>query len=189
MRSFIAIELSPLVSSKIDTHVRQLANKVTQGVRWVPARNIHLTVKFLGDIPEEKCKHLANQIERPLAKTPSFSFAVRGWGVYPNKNRPRVIWIGVEAPDTLKNVYSIVETAASEIGIPREERPFSPHLTVGRVLQHASHEDMKHISALLTQFSVGLLGHVEVTHISFFSSVLKPTGAEYTCLYNLKLSE
>ena len=117
-----------------------------------------------------------------------FALAVGGWGVFPGRRRPRVVWIGVHAPAELEALQHSIEAAAARLGYPGEKRAFSPHLTIGRVKQHTQGEALQSIRSELEATQVGLLGTARITSLNLFKSELKPTGAVYTRLFSAPLA-
>lgn len=189
IRAFIAIELTSEIQSRLDdittTFKRQLDGVP---IRWVPAGNIHLTLKFLGDVSVANLNVLTDILKTEVAGHRPFEVSVGGAGAFPNNRRPRVIWVGVKAPSELGLVQSGVETAMARLGYPRDDRPFSPHLTVGRVSRNANSNDTRMISSILETSRVGFLGAACVQEISLFRSDLHPTGAVYTRIISAPLN-
>ena len=109
-------------------------------------------------------------------------------GAFPNPQRPRIIWVGLQPPTELNNLQASIETAASLIGIPAEDRGFSPHLTIGRVRNDASPADLQTLRAALRLIQVGTLGEVTVNRYTLFRSDLRPQGPLYTVLQQFTLS-
>jgi 2'-5' RNA ligase len=189
IRAFIAIELTTEIQARLDEVTSSFKRKLDGvPVRWVPACNIHLTLKFLGDVSLANTKVLVDMLKTEVAGHRPFEVSVGGAGAFPNIRRPRVIWVGVEAPSELGLIQSGVETAMARLGYPREERPFSPHLTVGRVSRNASSDDIRSITKALESQRVGFLGAACVQEISLFRSDLQPTGAIYTRIFNAPLN-
>jgi 2'-5' RNA ligase len=116
-----------------------------------------------------------------------FSISVGGLGAFPTPRRPRVIWIGLETPPALQALWHAVETVAARLGYTPEERPFSAHLTIGRVGQNISASDAQHIRSMLESTKVGTLGTLRVEAVHIFKSDLLPGGSVYTHLYALPL--
>ncbi len=187
IRAFIAIELAEEIQAGLDRVLNRL-RPASKAVRWVPAGNIHLTLKFLGDTPLEKIEQLKQSLASEAAQHPPFEIQVGGLGAFPNSRRPRVIWIGVQAPADLASLASGVEKAAETLGFASEERPFSPHLTLGRVSQHATYDEIGALADLLTKTHVESLGVSSVDQIHLFRSDLRPGGAVYTSLFGADLS-
>jgi 2'-5' RNA ligase len=184
LRTFIAIPLSPLVIAKLGDAQRALRRKCSeQAVSWVKPENIHLTLFFLGDILPERQSPVEAALSVVARNVRPFTFSVQGAGAFPNLNRPRVIWVGLEEPTgQLALLHRAVNEAMANVGFQPEDRRFSPHLTLGRVRQQASREDAQAVGEALRQVEVGHLGDVIVEELIFFRSVLKSSGAEYTPL-------
>lgn len=190
IRAFIAIELTAEIQNRLD-EVTTAFKKQLNGVpvRWVPASNIHLTLKFLGDVSVANVKILTDILRTEVAGHRPFEVSVGGAGAFPNNRRPRVIWVGVEAPSELTMVQSGVEAAMERLGYAREDRPFSPHLTVGRISRNANSDDTRLISKVLETCRVGFLGAACIQEICLFRSDLQPTGAVYTRIFDAVLSQ
>ena len=118
-----------------------------------------------------------------------FEISVGNSGAFPNNRQPRVVWIGVEAPQELTAIQNGIESAAAHLGYAREERAFSPHLTIGRVSRNASSTDLKSISQTLEKNRVGFLGATCVDKIHLYKSDLHPNGAVYTRIFSSSLQK
>jgi 2'-5' RNA ligase len=188
LRSFIAIELPSGIQAAIASSTAGLQKTLPKPlVRWVASKNLHLTLKFLGDVSPANLEQLAEALKVELVRHEKFTLSVGGLGAFPTSRRPRVIWIGLEAPALLTTIQRAVEAVSSRMGYPTEERPFSPHLTIGRVGQDASPTDLKRISSAIEETKVGPLGTVHVDAIHIFKSDLQPGGSVYTHLYAMPL--
>lgn len=190
IRAFIAIDLTPEIQKRLD-EVSAAYREQLRGcaVRWVAGANIHLTLKFLGDVSVANMDMLTSMLKTEAAGHQPFEISVGGAGAFPNIRRPRVLWVGVEAPSELAQVQAGVEAAMAHLGYGREERPFSPHLTIGRVSRNATPDDLRAISRALESTRVGFLGAACVQEISLFRSDLNPSGAVYTKLLSAELSQ
>lgn len=188
LRSFIAVEIPSSLQTAIAQSTAALQKALPRPlVRWVAAQNLHLTLKFLGDVSPANLERLAEALKVEAARLPAFEIAVGGLGAFPTPRRARVIWIGVEAPAALASLQRAVEGVAARLGYPPEERPFSPHLTIGRVGQNISAADLGRVRAALEGTVVGLLGTARVEAVHIFKSDLQPSGSVYTHLYSLPL--
>lgn len=187
IRAFIAIELSTPIQAALSRVVGQLCESGLSGVRWVKPAGIHLTLRFLGDSKPETLTRIRSDLETAARQVAPFELQVRGLGAFPNIKHPRVIWVGVHAPPSLKGLQQSVETIARKAGYPAEERPFSPHLTLGRVQHSITNMEMSRLSAGLSGASVSELGSMLVNEFALFRSDLKPDGAVYTRLANFEL--
>jgi 2'-5' RNA ligase len=188
LRSFIAIELPAEIQAAIASSTAGLQKALPKPlVRWVASKNLHLTLKFLGDVSPANLERLAEALKVESVRQEKFSLSVGGLGAFPTPRRPRVIWIGLEAPAMLTAVQRAVESVSSRMGYPTEDRPFSPHLTIGRVGQDVSAADLKRVCAAIEGTTVGPLGTVSVDAIHIFKSDLQPGGSVYTHLYAMPL--
>ena len=187
-RAFIAIDLTEDIILRIRETSSGLQERMGElPVRWIPAENVHLTLKFLGDVSATNVERLAEIIRRVALAHECFEISVGSLGVFPNARRPRVIWLGVEAPQALYSIQRGVDQETSRLGYETKEQDFSPHLTFGRVSRGADYRELKAISELLETETVGFLGAARVEQVNLYRSDLKPTGAEYSVVYTAKL--
>ncbi len=188
IRAFIAIDLSPDIQKQLD-EVLQGYRAQLPGIpiRWVAASNIHLTLKFLGDVSLSNLSLLTEMIQKEVSTHHQFEISVGGSGAFPNIRQPRVVWVGVEAPSELSAIQNGIEVATARLGYLREERAFSPHLTLGRVSRNATSQDIKVISKALEATRVGFLGATCVEMVYLYRSDLQPTGAVYTQIFSSAL--
>jgi len=188
LRAFIAVELPPEIHKAIESKTAPIRAALNASlIRWVPSANIHLTLKFLGDVSPANLEMLSQMLTVEVAKHQVFEMEFEGLGAFPNPRRPRVIWIGIQAPTGLEALQHGIEAAAATMGYPPDKRPFSPHLTIGRVKQKVNVAGMQKIRSALEENQVGSLGTTLVTAMHLFKSDLKPTGAVYTRLFSAPL--
>jgi RNA 2',3'-cyclic 3'-phosphodiesterase len=188
LRSFIAIEIPAEIQNAIAQNIASLKNTLPKPlIRWVAPNNVHLTLKFLGDVSPANLERLADTLKEETASHKMFSMSISGLGAFPTQRRARVIWIGLDAPPALPALQRGVDAASVQLGYPREERPFSPHLTIGRVAQTASGPDLQQIRSALESTKVGLLGTIRIQAIHIFKSDLQPGGSVYTLLHTLPM--
>lgn len=189
IRAFIAIDLSPEIQERIDSLTSQLQARLEEvPVRWVPAKNVHLTLKFLGDVSVANIEVLNGILQTESEKCSSFEISVGELGAYPSIHRPRVIWVGVEAPGDLYSLQQGIVNETARLGYVRERRKFSPHLTIGRVSRNAHSDQVRQIGEVLEKCKAGFLGATRVNAIHLYRSDLRPTGAVYTNLFSGALS-
>ena len=182
IRTFIAIELSADVLRRIGTLLERIQADVPPGlVRWVRPEGIHLTLKFLGDVQADRLEGLAVALQSACAPHAPFSLSIGGMGVFPNPQRPRVIWIGVDEPTgALVRLQRDVERAIAPLGFPTERRPFSPHLTLGRVKgAKIPAPTLEALGQYATHARVHV-GEMAVDAVHLMRSDLSPAGARYT---------
>ena len=183
IRAFIAIELSPEIQRELDRLSSSLRQRLKgMPVRWVAGANIHLTLKFLGNVSPANLDVLQNVLQTETGRHVPFELRVAGLGAFPSTRRPRVIWVGVQAPVELDQLQRGLEEGFTRLGYAPEERGFTPHLTLGRVSRDAKPADLQRIGQVLVEVEVGELGAMQVPAVRLFRSDLQPTGAVYTCL-------
>lgn len=131
-RMFIAIPIPGEVTSRIREVELELGRSLS-GVKWVEPENLHITLKFLGNVPSNRVEEIAEGLRRAARGLPSFKIGLTGIGCFPPGGNPRVIWVGIrEGGGELRRFSSRVEEEMEGIGFPREKRQFVPHLTLGR---------------------------------------------------------
>ncbi len=189
VRVFIAIALPAPLQQKLDEAAGLLKNNQTRAVRWVAGKNIHLTLKFLGEVDTKKIGPISQAIQAESRLIQPFALSAGGAGAFPGLHRPRVVWIGVQAPPVLAELAAAIDRATQQLGFPGEDRPFSPHLTLGRVSQNASPQEVQAIGQVLSTTKIGKLGGFEVTQVTLFRSDLQPGGAVYTPLFTAALAK
>ena len=185
MRTFIGIELP----EKIIYTIRKVQEEIKSyglKIRWVRPENIHLTLKFLGDIKEADTKNVSRAISESVTGYAPISLMVKGIGVFPGIIRPRVIWLGVANQiDVLTTFQKTLDEKLKAIGFPREKRPFKGHLTLGRI---KSKIDPKTLHDVLKKFTQFESDHFFADRIILYKSDLKPGGAVYTKLIETYLT-
>ncbi|MEJ2708106.1 MAG: RNA 2',3'-cyclic phosphodiesterase [Anaerolineales bacterium] len=189
VRAFIAIDLSPEIHKRLDQVASELKERL-EGVpvRWVPVENVHLTLKFLGDVSLTNLEILKKILRSEAGNHLPFEISIGQLGAFPSKRRPRVIWVGVEAPQELMDLQRAIESETTRLGYARDRREFSPHLTLGRISRNANSADLRQIGEVLRNYEVGFLGATRVKEVHLFRSDLQPGGAVYTSLLNVPLS-
>jgi len=190
LRVFIAIELPASVRDAIYKQTSALRQSLGGGyIRWVPAQNMHLTLKFLGDTAASHLDFLRQTLSREAALHPPFEMQIGGFGCFPNQRTPRVLWAAVHAPSELTSLQRGIEAGAARLGYKPEARPFSPHLTIGRVRESASLSETQNIRAALAAVQTGNVATVRVEAVHLFKSDLQPGGSVYAKLFSASLSK
>lgn len=185
IRSFIAIELSGEIKEELAGLIETLRSSGAD-VKWVKAENIHLTLKFLGHIPTEKIERIKGVLDDAASKSRAFRINLSGVGAFPKLSYPRVIWVGISTgEDNVKEIYNSLEGKLEGEGFQKEQRPFSAHLTIGRVRSPKNRQNLKSSIEGL-KFSSGK--SLDVDHITLFQSTLTPHGPIYTPLHEARLS-
>jgi 2'-5' RNA ligase len=192
LRAFIALEIPAKVQKDIHHATSNLRRGTGSLIRWVPAENMHLTLKFLGDISAANVEFLTQMIRKEAEANHCFEICLTDLGTFPNSTRPRVIYVGIQAPAELESLQHGIESGARRLGYesdPNAGRGFSPHLTIGRV-KHAlriSTADQQKIRHALEETKIDSLGTARVDSVHLYKSDLKPTGSVYTKLYSAQL--
>ena len=187
LRAFIAVEIPSSLQHTIQESTASLRQSLgDEIVRWVPPQNIHLTLKFLGDISTSNLDLIKQMLISETAQQKCFEMQAEGIGSFPNSRRPRVIWVGLHAPAALESLQPTIESAAARLGYASDEKSFSPHLTIGRVKQNLSSSEIQRIRAALEATRIGLLGTARVDAIHLFKSDLQRSGSVYTKLFSAK---
>jgi 2'-5' RNA ligase len=188
LRSFIAVNITSEIQSAVARSIVPLQKILSKPlVRWVPLDNVHLTLKFLGDVSPDNLARLADALKGETLNHEAFTITVGGLGAFPNPHRARVLWIGIEASLALKALMQGVETVSTRLGYSPEDRPFSPHLTIARVGQNVSATGMQTIRAAIERTKVGALGTISINALHIYKSDLRTGGSVYTDLYTLPL--
>ena len=185
LRAFIAVELPHEIQQDIYDKATVVLKKTTGSlIRWVPPENMHLTLKFLGDISPSNVDMLTRMLRAEADSSHCFDMHVSRLGSFPSLRRPRVIYIGIQAPAGLEALRHGVESASRRLGYESEDRAFSPHLTIGRVRQDVTASDGQKIRQALENIHIDSLGTARVDSVHLFKSDLKPTGSVYTKLFS-----
>jgi len=186
IRSFLAIELPEPILKKIGEVQGDIRSTHTE-VRWTNPEKIHLTLKFFGNIEESRIDPIFKSIEEPIRNTLPFSLKVRGVGAFPHLKNPRVIWIGlVEEKGILTSFQKQIETQLEKVGFQPENRPFHPHLTLGRMKSSRGKEELVERMEKHREEEFGIF---KVERVILFKSDLRPSGPIYTPLRELSLGE
>lgn len=182
VRSFIAIDFCQNTLQQIRQVQIQLSKDGIQGIRWMKADNLHITLKFLGNTTLGKLTEIIKIMNQICAVTKSFELCFEGMGVFPGWANPRILWLGFERSMQLQSLAEKIETACNEVGFEAEKRPLTPHLTIGRFNESPSSHNWSLMRERYSQFQWNLQKE-KVTKIHLYRSVLKPSGAEYSQIH------
>lgn len=174
MRAFLAIEIPAEICKKIRDLIEVL-QRTTPNVRWARAEGLHLTLKFIGQVPLEKIEEIQAQLASLRLPAP-LPLRVQGFGYFPNERSPRVIWLGVEAGPQLAELAGRIEEGLYRLGIPKEDRPFSSHLTLGRL---RAPDKLLALRELLRQREPLEMGSFTAEEFYLYESQLSPGGSLY----------
>ncbi len=184
IRAFIAIPIPDDIKSEFATAQARL-RKAGGDVRWVKPGNAHITLQFLGNTPVVKIELIQSALSRVAASHRTVDIAIAGLGVFPSPKRPRVIWIGiVEGAGALGSLQAALVGEMRNLGFQSEKRPFSPHITLGRV---KSGRNLERIRSALNADREFQAGSFRATEIHLIRSVLSSEGPTYTTLFSAPL--
>ena len=180
VRVFVAIELPEAARQHIAHLIDTLRTMRIHGLRWVRAEGVHLTLKFLGNVSEERLDSIAAAMEQAAEHVAPFSLHIQDAGAFPNMGSPRVLWAGVHGEvEPLLQLQARLEETLAVRGFPAETRPFSPHLTLARVRGRLSPTELQQLGEAMA-LARGITGaDVPVRWLSLMESTLTPLGAVY----------
>ncbi|MBI4311380.1 MAG: RNA 2',3'-cyclic phosphodiesterase [Chloroflexi bacterium] len=179
-RLFVAVELPASVRDVIGQAIREMQERGVTAVRWVRAEGVHLTLKFLGETPESRLEAIVRAMALAAAGAPPFELHVQGAGAFPNMRSPRVVWLGLHGQvDVLQGLQAGLEEALAGEGFPKEERAFTPHLTLGRIDGKLSPPQLHGLAESVEEFGSRSFPAFPVDGVSLVESLLERTGARY----------
>lgn len=187
MRVFVAANIGPDIREALARLQAALrAGAPGADVGWVRPEGIHVTLKFLGEVAEERIPGVTDALRTALEGQGPFALRCRGTGAFPNLRRPRVVWAGIgSGGEELAGIQSRVEATLLPLGFPPEGRAFTPHLTLGRV-RSPKHTDL--LARAIGRFEGEAFGEIVVDRIDLMRSELKPSGAVYSVVEAFPLS-
>lgn len=180
VRTFIAVETSAAVRRRAAELIAIFAATGAK-VSWVQPQNLHLTLKFLDEVPLNSIPEVSAAVQMAAASAEPFELEIRAAGAFPNAGRPRTLWLGTgEGSEPLGQLHAALENALRRIGFPKEHRRFAAHLTIGRV--RGPSEGLDELASLIARHADFTAGRFEVAELVVFSSQLAPQGAIYDAL-------
>jgi RNA 2',3'-cyclic 3'-phosphodiesterase len=187
LRSFIAIEMPPEVRKSL-SRLQQDLKAGGQQVKWVEPENLHLTLQFLGNINAAKVGDIASAIEKAGTGIRPFRIEVGGLGVFPDIRRINVIWVGLAGElEKLDKLQKNIGANLTPLGFPPETRPFTPHLTIGRVRDFARPEDRAALGRIIAQTDYNVKYKIDATAVNLMKSQLTREGPIYSKLVTITL--
>jgi len=191
MRIFVGIDLDPEVRARIARFVEGMQG-FAPDARWMPPQSLHITLKFIGEQKPEQVEAIIERLRR--VEGGAFEIRSAGYGFFPTATAPRVFWIGIHAGPQLAELAGSIDVAVAELGVPREERPYSPHLTLARAGRGNSSGSPKRLKgdgpndtfaalqkrlAVMSELDFGTMTACEFI---LYQSQLSPGGSKYTNL-------
>jgi 2'-5' RNA ligase len=188
IRTFVAVELAPSVKARAGELIGKLRAASAQ-ITWVQPAQMHLTLKFLGDVPDTDTPDICRVVEKVAAGFEPFEVICRGLGAFPSADHPRTLWIGItDGAVALCDLQAAIDDALKrELGFAREPRKFQPHLTIGRV-KHEPPEARGELSTLIEQYAQFDADLAVVDEVVTFASFLGRSGATHEALGRAELN-
>jgi len=188
MRTFIAVELQKDIVEAVDRFLTKTTQEIKNNkISWVKKENLHITIKFLGEIEEEQLETINKVLSEISKSIKSFEVEIKEIGVFPNLNYPRVVWIGVkDEANNLVSLANLVEEKLAKFGFQKEDKEFTAHLTIGRVKKL---NNLNEIKTYVEKYKSIEFGKSKIDSITFFQSILKPEGPEYKVIEKFSLND
>lgn len=185
MRLFIAINLPKKLRARIYTAARTLREEELP-IQWIDPDNLHITLKFLGDVRRERVSHVEEAVARVASSTPAFATTLEGFGAFPTIRRPRVVWLGVGANPELRCLKQDLEWALGSVGFDAETRAFHPHVTLGRAESEGGAGAFRGLDDLFAAMTFD--GDLRVHTLNLMRSHLSKSGARHSVVAAAKLA-
>jgi 2'-5' RNA ligase len=182
-RIFIALKVEANVTllKMVSTFKTGLNKEI---IRWTDTGNTHITLAFLGDTGENIIYEVSSMLHERCKESGKFELTIKGCGVFRNVNDPRILWIGIEQSRQLDRLNGIIMDGLKDLKIKMEDRPFKPHLTIGRIKHINDKESLKY---LIGQFQNIEIQIVPVNEVILYESILHQTGPEYVSIDRIRL--
>jgi RNA 2',3'-cyclic 3'-phosphodiesterase len=184
-RTFIAVEIDSTIRAKAGELI-DILRAAEADVKWVDVQNLHITLQFLGEVPEQLIADTCKAVEKGAAQVQAFDLEIGTAGAFPNSNRPRTLWIGANAgSQQMAELHEFVALELAELGFSEEDRKFQTHLTIGRT---RSGKNVAELGRLLKQHADFKAGRMQVEKATVFSSRLQKGGPIYEVLDAARLA-
>ena len=192
IRTFVAVEMPSEIKAVLRTaqdEFRRIGGSALP-IRWTDPDGFHLTLKYLGMTRAELISDVERELEWGLLEHRAFALALGATGVFPNPHAPRVLWVGVRGDlATLAAIRDVAQRAIAPLGFPTENRPFAPHLTLGRFREEATADERRRLGAALAHLALPPTEPFRVEAVTLMRSDTGPAGARYTPIFALPLRE
>ncbi len=185
MRIFVGIRLDEVIRDRIAAELKPF-KAIANSIRWTESRNIHLTLKFIGEASAAKTESIRQALLTAKIPDRAFTLKIVGFGKFPVGDDLHIFWAGVEDSPYLQEMFAGIEDALAALAVARETRPFSPHITLGR---NKAHYNFKTLFELLNAKQDVFLAEFPVTSFQLFSSQLTPRGPQYKILQEIPVEQ
>lgn len=188
IRTFISVPLAANIRSGAVRLIDRIRSP-EDGVKWVPTDNFHLTLKFLGDVDNTQLPEICDTVRDVCTTVPPFELRFAGTGAFPNLDRPRTLWIGIDDPtESLRTLVNRLETELADLGFKPEPRDYRPHLTLGRTRSGSRKVNPEVVERLVAQQSIRL-GEMQADTVELMASFLEKRGPSYQVMDTIELGE
>jgi len=188
VRLFVALEIPSAVRDNLAALIKELGTLETPSpgrkARWVRPANLHVTLKFIGEIPPAKLDAIRDALSTVRSEQPAY-LRFRGLGFFPSEKRSRVLWASIEGPPNLVTLVGDIDERLETLGVARERRPFTPHLTLARFEPPGISEKL---GARVRENVTRDFGVLRTSEFHLIESKLEPSGAEYTTLQSFRFA-
>jgi RNA 2',3'-cyclic 3'-phosphodiesterase len=175
-RTFVAVEIDPAIRARTRGLI-DILQRTAADVKWVATENLHLTLQFLGEVPERQIAKVCEAVQKTTAEFAAFELELCGLGAFPNIAHPRTLWIGTgEGRPQMIAMHDRIDTALAALGYRPEDREFQTHLTIGRVRGMMGAAELEKLLLQNESFSAG---RMTVSNVRVFCSTLTPQGPIY----------
>jgi 2'-5' RNA ligase len=185
MRIFIGIKLDEATRKTIATELKPF-KEIANSIRWTESKNIHLTLKFIGEVSEALAMRIKEALLAAKISVAPFTMKIAGFGKFPAGDDLHIFWAGMEDNPQLRALFAWIENTLNPLGIAREAQPFNPHITLGR---NKARYNFKTLFELLAEKQDLFLAECQVTSFQLFSSQLTPAGPLYKILMEISLEQ
>ena len=185
LRLFIAIEIPETISDNLSSTINEIKDS-NDKVKWIKGCNMHITLKFLGDVEKSKVNSIKDVLLSCSVNRSSFNSVVKGFGMFLSGKVPKVMWTGVSSGDReIKKLFYDLEDELAKIGFAKEKRSYTPHITIGRVKKIYN---PVFFSSKISKYNEKIFGNFKVDSISLIESAISKEGAVYNTVYNTKFT-
>ncbi len=184
-RTFIAVDIHP--EKNLQSNIQEIKDVLHhEKIKWVPDNQWHLTLKFLGDTPEEIIQPIIVDISDKIMQLPGMNLHLFSLGLFKSLNNPRILWIGFKPCETLIKAVKCINEATQKFGFESDNKEFSPHLTIARIKEI---KQIKNLGNLIEKYKNTSFGMVTITEIIFYESILKSEGPVYLPMHKFPLNK
>lgn len=188
IRSFLAVEIPLSNKEKILKLINSFNEKSGSLIKWVSKDNLHITLKFIGELNTDHISTIQNSLTERLSSVPAFDIHINGLGVFPNSRKPRIFWLGFDQNKNLERIVLSIENCAVNLGYEADDKPFSPHLTIGRARRDISSGDLIAFTKNFQDHKLEVIPDFKVSYVTLFKSELTREGPLYSQLFRVSLA-